>query len=94
MLVVFDAATHTVAQVIGKAANLTGNGDINTVAAAVFKASLKSSPNSVPPVTKLAAGEYAAFRIKPDQIRMAYYDKSQSNDHRKIFESIESFELK
>lgn len=92
-LVVFDAKSQTVAQVRGKAIEVDNSYDINAVAAAVFMTSIKTSDGGVPPIVKLEAGDYVAFTIKPDQIRMASYARPDSGDYDKIFESIESFEL-
>lgn len=94
VLVVFDAVSQTVGQVIGKAVEIKDGYDINTVAAAVFMTSLKTSEGGLPPIAKLKAGEYAAFEIVPKQIRMASYARPDSGDYDKIFDSIESFELK
>jgi uncharacterized protein YhbP (UPF0306 family) len=94
VLVVYEPASQTVAQVIGKAVEITDGYSINAVAAAVFTSSLRASDGSSPPVAKLQAGEYAAFRIEPDQIRMAAYAHPDSGDYDRLFDSIESFELK
>lgn len=93
MLVVFDPATQTVAQVIGKAVEITDGYDINAVAAAIFMTSIKTSQGGLPPIAKLPAGTYVAFKIEPDQIRLATYADPASGDHTKIFQSIESFDL-
>jgi uncharacterized pyridoxamine 5'-phosphate oxidase family protein len=94
ILVVFEPASQTVAQVIGKAVEVTDAYEINGVAEAVFEASLGTNEENTPPVAKLHAGDYAAFRILPDQIRMAVYASPDAGDRDNIFESIESFELK
>ena len=94
MLVVFDQASQTVAQVIGKALEITDNYDANVVAAEILKISQKTSKGGTPPISKLHTGGYTAFKIVPDQIRIAFYDKSGSGNYSDIFESIESFVLK
>lgn len=93
MLVVSDAKSQTIAQVIGKAIALKEGYEINSVAADVFMASIDTSDSGIPPVAKLDKGQYAAFTIKLDQIRMASYGQPDSNDLSRVFESIESFEL-
>ena len=93
MLVIFQPDSQTVAQVIGKAVEIKKSNDINAVAAAVFKARLNVGKDSALPITKLEAGAYAAFRIEPDQIRMAAYARPDSAGYNHIFESIESFDL-
>ncbi|HWB39199.1 MAG TPA: pyridoxamine 5'-phosphate oxidase family protein [Candidatus Saccharimonadales bacterium] len=94
VLVIFEPLSQTVAQVIGEAHELTNSGEVNDVAATICETSLESSPNGIIPIAKLDAGEYTAFRIEPKQIRMACYARPDSGDYNRIFESIESFELK
>lgn len=94
MLVVYDSVSQTVAQVVGKAVEIRDSYDVNAVAAAVFMTSLKTSEGGVPPIAKLQAGEYTAFRIEPQQVRMAIYARPGPGDYDTLFESIESFNLK
>lgn len=93
MLVIFDATSQTVVQVVGQAHEITDSDTINAIAAAVCDASLQDSPNGIIPIAKLKAGELMAFRIKPEQIRLACYAQPGSGDYDHVFESIESFEL-
>lgn len=93
-LVVFEPQSQKVVQVIGKAVGVTDGYGINEVAEAVFTATLKTSQSGMPPLVKLDSGEYAAFRIKPDQVRMASYAQPDTDNYHKIFESVESFELR
>jgi len=94
VLVVFESSSQTVAQIIGKANEIKDSYAVNEVAADVFKTSLSHSESGLPPLIKLEAGEYTAFTIEPDQIRMATFAKPDSGDYEKVFESIESFHLK
>lgn len=93
MLVVFDQNSQTVAQVIGKTARLTDSTVVNQIAAKVFMHSIKNSQGSLLPIAKLDAGDYIGYCITPDQIRMASYAKAGTGDYKKLFDSIESFEL-
>lgn len=93
VLVVFDPHNQSVVQVYGSAKEITDSYEINRLAAAIFVTSLKNSDVGIPPIAKLDAGEYIAFVIKPDQIRMASYSNLESSNYDEIFESIESFEL-
>jgi uncharacterized pyridoxamine 5'-phosphate oxidase family protein len=93
MLVVFDPSSQTVAQVTGKAVKVANKQGVNAIAAAIFMTSISDSKH-LPPIAAIDAGDFVAFRIEPDQIRMATYGAPESGDHRQIFESIESFELK
>ncbi|MDL2341666.1 MAG: pyridoxamine 5'-phosphate oxidase family protein [Patescibacteria group bacterium] len=91
--VIYEPKSQTVAQITGEAVEILDGYEINQVAAAVFITSLRTSDGGVPPIAKLQAGDYTAFRIKPRQIRMASYARPDAGDYSKIFESIESFEL-
>lgn len=93
MLVVFEPPKQKVAQVIGKAVQVKDSYKVNEVAADILRASLDSE-SGMPPIIKLDAGEYTAFRIRPDQIRMASFASPESGDYDNVFESIESFNLK
>jgi uncharacterized protein YhbP (UPF0306 family) len=94
MLVVFDPVSQTTAQVSGNAFEVRNGQAINDIAAAIFMTSLKTSQGGIPPIAKLNAGEYTAFKIKPEEIRMASYIRPDSGEYESIFESLESFELK
>ena len=94
VLVVYEPSNQTVAQIIGKAEEVTDAHEINDIASTIFKTSMEASGGKTIPVVKLEAGDYAAFRIAPVQIRMACYEQPGSGGYSHIFESIESFELK
>jgi nitroimidazol reductase NimA-like FMN-containing flavoprotein (pyridoxamine 5'-phosphate oxidase superfamily) len=94
MLVVFEPSGQKVAQITGKATEIKDNYEVNAVAADIFKTSLNTSESGMPPLVKLDAGAYTAFRITPGQIRMATFANPDSGDYENVFESIESFNLK
>ena len=91
--VIFEPESQTVVQVVGEALEVYDSSEVNGIAAAIFMTSLNTSEGGIPPIAKLNAGEYAAFRIVPKQVRMACYARPDSGDYDKIFESLESFEL-
>ena len=93
MLTVFDSQAQTTAQISGDAVEIRDSYEINVVAGAILGASLKTSEAGVPPITKLEAGRYVAFKLAPVQIRMAVYARPDPGDYSDLFESIESFEL-
>jgi len=93
MLTVYEPLTQTTAQITGRAEEITASSEINGVAGAILSASLKTSDNGLPPISKLEAGPYVAFNIKSVQIRMAVYSRADPGSYNEIFESIESFEL-
>ncbi|MGZ6005412.1 MAG: pyridoxamine 5'-phosphate oxidase family protein [Candidatus Saccharimonadales bacterium] len=92
MLVAFDPVTQTVAQVIGKAQEITDGYSINRIAASVFMTSIKTSDGGIPPIAKIKPGEYVGFKIQPSQIRMASYAHKANGPSEGFFDSIESFE--
>lgn len=93
MLTVFEPVTQTTIQVMGKVVAINDNSEINSVAQTILKISLKMNPTALPPVAKIEAGPYVAFKIVPVQMRMATYTKPEVDGYRDIFESVESFEL-
>lgn len=92
-LTVFDQQTQTTAQIIGKAVEIKDGYDINVIAGAILAASMKTSDGGLPPISKLSAGEFVGFKIKPDQISMAVFGRPDPGDYSELFETIESFEL-
>lgn len=93
MLTVLDAPSQTTIQVTAKAEPITENYEINAVAGRIQAASLETSDAGIPPIAKLHAGAYVAFRLKPTQIRMAVYSRPDPGEYTEIFESIEATEL-
>lgn len=92
-LTIFDPVLQTTVEISGHAAKVTDSYDINGIAGGILAASLRMSQHQMPPITKLQAGPYTAFTIRPTQIRMAVYARPDPGDYDTIFESIESFEL-
>lgn len=96
VMVIFEPKNQTVAQVIGKAVEIKNANKMNAVAEAVFESVLETEDKDMLPITKVDAGEYTAFKIEPDQIRLAAYARRGSQEEQDaggIFEAIESFDL-
>ncbi|MEO8105141.1 MAG: pyridoxamine 5'-phosphate oxidase family protein [Candidatus Saccharibacteria bacterium] len=93
MLTVFEPHTQTIAQVVGMATEIKSSYEVIAIASTVLAASLKTNPSGTPPLAKLEAGPYVAFKVDLVQVRMAIYSRPDSGDYRELFESIESFEL-
>ncbi|HEY1063899.1 MAG TPA: pyridoxamine 5'-phosphate oxidase family protein [Candidatus Saccharimonadales bacterium] len=93
MLMVYDTASQTTAQVLGIAVEYPGTSTVNTVSNRIFKRVLQTGDNQLPPLVKLQAGTFTTFSIKPVQIRMAVFARPDPGDYEDLFESIESFEL-
>jgi len=94
MLTVFEPQTQAVVQLTGEAIQVADNYEVNGIAGAILSASLRTSDAGLPPVSKLEAGPFVAYRIIPKQARMAVYARPDSGEYTNIFESLESFELK
>jgi len=93
MLTVFEPHNQTTVQIIGKAIEMTGSSEINGIAGGIFGISAKNNDAGLPPIAKLRAGSFVAFKIAPVQVRMAVYSRPDAGDYTDIFESIESFDL-
>ena len=93
MLTVFDASSQAVAQISGSAEELTDSYDVNEIAGRVLAACLRQGRRGLPPIAKLKAGPYTAFRIVPEQIKMAVYSRPGKDEYGEMFESLECFEL-
>jgi uncharacterized pyridoxamine 5'-phosphate oxidase family protein len=94
MLTVFDIPTQATVQVTGKTVPITENYEINAVAGQIQAASLNTSDAGIPPIAKLHAGSYVAFRLQPSQIRMAVYSRPDPGEYTELFESVEAAELR
>lgn len=88
MLVAYDEKTQTTVQITGKVQDITGEPE----AAEVFKQTLKAadatSQTGIPPVSKMFAGHYVAYRIMPTTIRSAVFLKPNSGGE-ELFDTID-----
>ncbi len=92
-LTVFEPTSQTTAEITGEAVEVKDSYDINSIAGAILAASLKTSEGGIPPISKLSAGDFVGFRVKPTQIKMAVFGRPDPGDYSELFETIESFEL-
>lgn len=92
-LTVFEPSTQAVVQVSGHAVEVTDSRTINATAGSVLSVTQHSGQPGPSPLSKLEAGQYTAFDIKPYQVRMAVYARPDPGGYAELFESIESFEL-
>lgn len=93
MLTVFEPETQATVQVTGLAEEVLDNYEVNGIAGTILGISMKTSESGTPPISKLDAGMYTAFKITPLQARMAVYARPDPGGYGEIFESVESFEL-
>lgn len=86
VLVVFDEESQTTVQIKGKAREITDLDEAHQVFRSTLRASLHMSENGIPPVAKLSAGDYIAYILKPGQVRMAVYARSDTGGYEQMFE--------
>lgn len=72
-LVIFEAGTQTNVQVIGQAEDVSNDAESHEVFKKILEITRQTSQAEVPPVSKLFAGNYVAYKIKPKQIRYSNY---------------------
>lgn len=86
MLVSYDAKSQTNIQVSGRAVEVKDESDSREIFKNIIDATKKASGADIPPVSKLLAGPYVVYKIKPEHINYSVYN---SNDlEMAIFESI------
>ncbi len=87
-LVVFEAFSQTTVQIDGVAEEMEDQPAAIEAFGNTLKAAMQTSDAGVPPISKLFAGNYIAYRIKPNNIRMAVFRRPDKGNY-EMFESIE-----
>lgn len=72
---VYDEKDQTAVQIIGRVEAIDDNDEHLEVLDYMYNLSPKLSMPMVPPVARLNAGEYVAFRLLPSEIKMAIYSR-------------------
>lgn len=88
MLVSYEPVSQSTVQVSGIAEEITDDNEANEAFQSMLNAARKVSDSDMPPISKLQAGHYVAFRIKPVQIRMAIFTRPDSGGY-DMFETID-----
>lgn len=73
MLAVYDAESQTAVQVSGTAVEETDNDTIQKIYHGTLRATKRTSEDIVPPIAKIAAGPYVAYKVQPSDIWMSDY---------------------
>ncbi len=73
MMVAYEALTQTTAQITGVAEDIGDTAEAAEVFKNTLRASMQTSEAGIPPISKLYAGQYVAYRVRPVQIRMAMF---------------------
>ena len=87
MLVCYEASSQTTVQITGSVKKIDDIGEANEAFTHMLQASQQTSESGIPPITKLHAGQYIAYRIKPTQIRMAVFIRPDAGGY-DMFETI------
>lgn len=80
MLLAYEAFSQTSVQVTGTAEEITSLHEAGEVFKNTLKNSLKTSGVGIPPISKIF-GDYVAYRIKPEQIRMTEFSRANPSNY-------------
>jgi hypothetical protein len=50
---------------------------------------MKTSEAGIPPIVKLSAGDFSAFKLRPVQARMAVYNRPDPGSYDEVFEVLD-----
>ncbi|MDZ7744580.1 MAG: pyridoxamine 5'-phosphate oxidase family protein [Candidatus Saccharibacteria bacterium] len=89
MMTVFDPATQAVVQITGQAEELSDMNEAHQAFRHALRSSLHTSNMAVPPIAKLNAGDYTAFRVTPSDVRMATFTEKHNGKYEQTFEVAE-----
>ncbi len=85
-LAVYEATSQTIVQAEGEAHEETDPERTQKVFGEVLRSSLASSEAGVPPISKLQAGHYIAYKFKPTSLKMASYIRPEGGSAEQVFE--------
>lgn len=86
-LVIYEASSQTTVQANGSVNEETDATKAQDIFKKVLKLSLATSETGVPPISKLQAGAYIAYKFKPESVRMASFVRPDGGTAEKIFET-------
>lgn len=87
-LVTFEAASQSAIQIFGEAQEVVDEVKANEAFRGTLRASMQTSTSGVAPISKLYAGQYVAYRIKPWRICLNTFLPPQEG-FRPIYETID-----
>lgn len=87
MLVAFEAKTQTNVQISGSAYEEKDGPSLQNIFKEILEVTRNTSNAEVPPISKLFAGAYVVYKIKPAQINYSVYN--QKDLEMAVFETIE-----
>ncbi len=86
--VTFEPVSQTTAQIVGTAEEISDPTEAQDIFRAMLKTAFTTSLSGLPPISKLYAGYYISYRIKPEHINMAVFARPDPGGY-DIFESID-----
>lgn len=88
MLVAYDETSQTVAQVTGKVSAVEGDKATHEAFMDTLRASLETAQSAIPPISRVDAGEYVAYELRPVEVKMTVYKRPSSESRGIKFETI------
>lgn len=89
MLAVYEASTQTSLQISGTAEDISESPEANEVFQNTMHATLQTSESGVPPISKLYAGHYVAYKVRPAEIRMVSFAKPVNGNYEDLYQTID-----
>jgi nitroimidazol reductase NimA-like FMN-containing flavoprotein (pyridoxamine 5'-phosphate oxidase superfamily) len=75
MLLIYDEKSQTTAQITGIVAEIKDNDETHQVFLNALRASLHTAESAIPPISRVDAGEYVAYELKPAEVKMNVYKR-------------------
>ncbi len=86
----YDAASQVTVQMTGKAEEIVDITELESVFGKIVEISAATSDGHRPPISKLDAGNYVAYRIHPGTVRLAEFVKAEYPPVDHLFEVVTS----
>jgi general stress protein 26 len=94
MLVVFDAEQQATLQLSGRAQEIDDTLKATEILHETMDDSLETSGRTIPPVAKLEAGDFVAYKIVPTDIKMAVFNSAEFRSYDEQFITLTAEDLK
>lgn len=93
-LIVYDEATQTTAQISGVASKVNDEAESSQAFRNGLRASLHTAESAIPPISKLAAGNYVAYKLESAEVRMAVFNMRSSQQPENMFQVLQGNEIR
>ena len=87
-IAIYDADSQSTVQAEGMATEVTDSQLAEGIITEIWSVALKTSFSHIPPTSKLTAGGYIVYRLSAPSLRMATFNRSDSEDYENIFETV------